>query len=69
MNLWANNHSIAAYGHQEASTVEDALECLRQLNSEHFRQFKIDPPSVDVNFANPELTHFLGGVVKMAIWR
>ena len=33
--------------------------CQRQLNSEHFRQSKIDPITVDGCFAKLELTHLL----------
>ena len=33
--------------------------CQRQLNSERFRQTDIDPSSVAIDVANPELTHLL----------
>ena len=41
--------------------VDDLVKalCQRQLNSEHFRQSKIDPITVDGCFAKLELTHLL----------
>ena len=38
-------------------TFKDLPQCQRQLNSEHFRQFKIDTLSVDGNSGIVKLTH------------